>query len=362
MSTPQTSVHRRLPQLKWTTVLGGALAIFAAFVGVMELRLAARGFQPNTLDSARLWIHERERVDALGDRVLIVVGGSRALLDLDLAALRRLTGLEPVQLAVDGSSFVPVLRGLAADPGVKGTVLVDLAENILTEPARWDRAYEFESAYDREHAATELPDFRRSEAYLTDRLHGWLRSYADGTRPLTALRLRILTKDPTPQYLHMQPDREILADYSQVPQPDFYYQRVIRNLGQTVPLQGRSYRDIERDFASRIALLPPFDDSLFLQSLPAMADMTRTLRSQGARVFYVVFPTSGYVRLIDEKRFPAPLYWDRFTAAVPAPAFNFEDIPALRGFYCPDGSHLDMHDRSRFTSALVQALRLGAAH
>ncbi|HEX4300363.1 MAG TPA: hypothetical protein VH327_05785 [Gammaproteobacteria bacterium] len=361
MTTPPSSVQHRLQRLRWHAVLGGGLAIFAAFVGSMELRLAARGFQASVIDSPRLWAHERERVDALGDRALIVVGGSRALLDLDLPALRRLTGLEPVQLAVDGSSFVPVLKGLAADPQVKGTVLVDLAENILTVPAKWDSAYEFEAAYDRGRAAEGLPDFSRSEAYLTDWLHGWLRSYADGTRPLTALRLRILDKAPTPQYLHMLPDRGILADYSRVSQPDFYYQRVIRNLGEAVPLAGRSSLDIERDFASRIASLPPFDDGLFLRSLPAMADMTRTLQSQGARVIYVVFPTSGYVRLIDDKRFPRPLFWDRFTAAVRAPALNFEDVPALRGFYCPDGSHLDVRMRVRFTTALVQALRLDSS-
>jgi hypothetical protein len=358
VNVEQTSAHRRVPHLAWAAILGGGLGIFAAFVGAMELRLAARGFQPSVIDSTRLWIHERERVDALGDHALIVVGGSRALLDLDLPSLRRLTGLEPVQLAVDGSSFVPVLRGLAADPGVKGTVLVDLAENVLTVPPKWDSAYEFEATYERGLATGGIADFRHSEAYLTDLLHGWLRSYADGTRPLTALRLRILDKTPTPQYLRMLPDREILADYSQVPQPAFYYQRVIRNLGQPVQLGGRSYRDIEQDFASRIALLPPFDDQLFLQSLPAMADMTRALRGQGARVMYVAFPTSGYVRQIDDKRFPRPLFWDHFTAAVQAPTLNFEDAPALRGFYCPDGSHLDMRMRERFTTALVQALHL----
>ncbi len=358
MPTP-SSAHRRLPKLPWLTLLGGGLLMFFASVGVMELRLGARGFQASVIDSTRLWVRERERADALGDRALILVGSSRVLLDLDLSTLRQETALEPVQLAVDGSSFVPVLEGLAADPQVKGTVLVDLAENVLTVPAQQDAAYVYQAAYERKQAQGSLPDFARSEAYLSDLLHGWLRSYADGTRPLTALRLRILHKDPTPQYLRMLPDREILADYSRVPQPAFYYNRVIRNLGQQVPLADRPYQDIERDFAARIAQLPPFDDSLFLASLPGMAATSRALQSHGARVIYATFPTSGYIRLIDDKRFPRPLFWDRFTTVVAAPALNFEDVQALRGFYCPDGSHLDQHDRPRFTAALVQALHLG---
>jgi hypothetical protein len=355
-----SSAHRRLPQLRWPAVLGGGLAIFIAFVGVMELRLAARGFQPSVIDSSRLWIRERERADALGDRALILVGSSRVLLDPDLATLRRETGLEPVQLAVDGSSFVPVLKGLAADPRIKGTVLVDLAENELALPAKWDAAYAYEATYERQQAEGSLPDFASTEAFLSDHLHGWLRSYADGTRPLTALTLRILQKGPTPQYLRMLPDREILADYSQVPQPWFYYQRVIRNLGQAIPLQGRSYRDIEQDMQARISVLPSIDDGLFLQSLPAMAEMTRSLQDHGARVIYTTFPTSGYVRQMDDRRFPRTLFWDRFTAAVAAPNLNFEDVPDLRSLYCPDGSHLDMHMRARFTTILVKALHLDA--
>ncbi|HEX2667172.1 MAG TPA: hypothetical protein VHP13_02260 [Gammaproteobacteria bacterium] len=358
MNATHATSQQRLPRLRWGVILGGGLAILIAFMGVMELRLGARGFKPSVIDSPGLWMRERERAAHLGSRALILVGSSRVLLDTDLDTLRRETGLEPVQLAVDGSSFVPVLKGLADDPRITGTVLVDFAQNVLTVPAKRDAAYDYQRAYEQGRG---LPDFERSEAWLADFLHGHLRSYADGTRPLTALRLRILQKGPTPQYLRMLPDREVLADYSQVPQPAFYYGRIMRNLGQAVPTEGRSYRDIEQDFAARIAALPPFDDRLFLESLPAVADMTRSIQSHGGRVIYATYPTSGYIRLIDDKRFPRALFWDRFTAAVAAPALNFEDVPALRGFYCPDGSHLDMRARARFTHALVQALNLGTA-
>ena len=39
-------------------------------------------------------------------------------------SVRARTGLAPVQLAIDGSSFVPVLDGLARDPSIRGTVIV----------------------------------------------------------------------------------------------------------------------------------------------------------------------------------------------------------------------------------------------
>ena len=359
MHSSTSSSNQRLPHLRWGVVLGIGFLLFIVFVALMEMRLAIRGFKSSVIDSPALWMRERARVDALGSRALVIVGSSRPLLDADLETLRRQTGLEPVQLAIDGSSFVPVLQGLAADPDVRGTVLVDLAENVLTLPVKWDAAYAYQTAYQRSLQKT-LPDFSDSEAYLAGLLRGTLRSYADGTRPITALSRRILDKNPSPQYLRMLPDREILADYSNIPQPAFYYNRVIRNLGQSVPTEGRSYRDIEADFAARIALLSPYDNGLFLQSLPAMAGMAEAIHRHGGRVIFTAFPTSGYVRLIDDKRLPRALFWDRFTAAVPAQAINFEDVPALRSFYCPDGSHLDQQDRVRFTTALVAALGLEA--
>ncbi len=160
MPSSTSSSDRRLPRLRWSVVLGGAVAICTAFVGAMELRLAARGFNPSVIDSPRLWARERQRADALGSRALILVGSSRVLLDTDLDTLRRETGLEPVQLAIDGSSFVPVLQGLAEDPAIKGTVLVDLARNVLASPTQQDRAYEYQRAYQQDGHG--LPDFRRS--------------------------------------------------------------------------------------------------------------------------------------------------------------------------------------------------------
>src|SRR5579863_2444665 len=362
MNVPSStsSSNQRLPRLRWGVVLTGGLLLFATFAALLETRLAIRGFKPSVISSASLWIKERQRADALGARALILVGSSRMLLDTDLDVIRRETGLEPVQLAVDGSSFMPVLKDLAADPDVQGTVLVDLALNVLTLPVQYDAAYDYEATYrqSREHW---LPDFNSSETYLTGLLHTRLRVYADGTKPLTALRLRALKKEPTPQFLRMLPDREILADYSQVPQPDFYYVRVVRNLGQTVLTEGRSHQEIEADFSNRIAALKPYDDSLFLQSLATMVEMTRAIQAHGGRVIYAIYPSSGYVREMDDKRFPRDLFWDRFTAVVDAPHLNFEDVPDLLQFSCPDGSHLDYRERAPFTEALVQALGLKPA-
>lgn len=78
-------------------------------------------------------------------------------------------------------------------------------------------------------------------------------------------------------------------------------------------------------------------------------------------MLYVDFPESGYVREIDDRRFPRPLFWDRFAAYTHSPALESADIAAIRALRCPDGTHLDYHDKARFTEALVDALHIKRA-
>jgi hypothetical protein len=65
---------------------------------------------------------------------------------------------------------------------------------------------------------------------------------------------------------------------------------------------------------------------------------------------------SDYVKAINDRRYPREQFWDLFAADIGAPALHFEDYDTLRDFTCPDGSHLDRRDRTRFTVSLAQAL------
>ncbi|HEV2212121.1 MAG TPA: hypothetical protein VGS99_02125, partial [Gammaproteobacteria bacterium] len=278
MNVPSSisSSSRRLPQLDWRRLLLAALLIFIFSVGALELALAWRGFRPNLSDSASQWAAQRERVDRLGPEALVLVGGSRMLLDTDVGVLSRHTRYRPVQLAIDGSSFVPVLADLAADPGVKGTVLVDFDINILAAPPERDDAYAYveDYQYGRDRR---LPDFHGSEAFLTDLMHAHLRSYADGARPLTSLLARVFKRDPVRQYLFRLPDREEFADYSRAPMPALYYSRVMRNLGED--LTGRpgivTYGQLDAALGVRIQALAPVDNRLFLQQAAQIIAMAR---------------------------------------------------------------------------------------
>lgn len=361
MHSSISSSNQRLPKLQWQRILGGALLIYILFVGVMELRLALRGFDVTALDSEALWLKQRQRASQLGERALILVGGSRIQLGVDLDVLRTHTGLEPVQLAIDGSTFLPVLEGLAIDPSIQGVVIVDFSDHLLIDSNQTQRSHEWQSRYIRMDHRPHLPDFYDMEVWLGDQWRSHLRSYADGAQPLTSLLSRLLPAQPTRQYLVTLPDRSRKADYSKVDMPGFYYRRVIRNLGQEIAITaGMTFQDMESALRTRIEALQPLAgaSNLYEDTSRTLAAQAAAIRARGGHVYFVMLPKSGLVRMIDDRLYPRPLFWDRFESIAGVPSLHFEDVPALRELNCPDGSHLDFRQRAYFTIELSRALGL----
>ena len=351
----------RLPSLPWARALGCAVILFFAFVGGLELCLAARGFRHTVQDSESLWQQGRERAGKLGENALILIGASRIQLDLDMDVLRRETGLDPVQLAIDGSSMLPILRGLAGDPAIRGTVLVDYYDSTVSVPEPQDDAAAYQHNYD-ERQKRPL-NGTLVEDWLTERLRRHLRSYADGMNPRQSLLRRVFSSNATPQYLVTLPDRSRIADYTRVQMPNFYLARALRNLGDNFEYPFKTSKDNgerARELESRIAALMPKDNTVFLRVTREMRRMADAIRSRGGEVILVRFPVSGYIREADERRYPRAMFWDRFAKDVASPTLNFADVPGLREFTCPDGSHLDYRSRKAFTEALVSALGLKA--
>ena len=109
---PETA---RQPSSGVGDALLAAVLMSRARIAMMEAVLSLRGFRPTAVDDEPTWILQRHRASTLGPRALILVGASRIQIGIDIDALRDVTGLEPVQLAIDGSSFTLVLKELAAD-------------------------------------------------------------------------------------------------------------------------------------------------------------------------------------------------------------------------------------------------------
>ena len=274
-------------------------------------------------------------------------------LDVDLDTLRDFTGLEPVQLAIDGSNYLRVLEDLADDPHVTGTVLVGADTRKLLPSRRRDRADEWVDFYHEHYRGLWGPAI---EARLKGWVQGWSALYASGI-PLDRLAARFFDTDAriSPFYLLTRPSRERDADYRLVKQPDFYIGRVLRHLGQEIDFSSiRTMADFNG--AVRRALdATPAGKALEPERFDEVNRLIEKLQARGVEVALVRLPSSGLVWEIDEHRWPRALGWDRFVAQTSACTVHFRDYSEL-SIDLPDGSHLDMRDKPGFTRALIQVL------
>jgi hypothetical protein len=359
MPLSTSNFERPLPDIPWLPVWGAAIVLFLAFAAFMEIRLAQLGYHSTVLDTPDRWVKQRIRASQLGEKALILIGASRIQLDIDLDVLRKETGLEPVQLAIDGSSFVPILKNLAEDPTIRGTVLVDYYPESVEGALSGDygSATAFEHAYENQKGVHEFFSLARVEKYLSGLLHENLRSFADGATPLMSLHLRILPGEQAAQYLITLPDRSRLADYALVSMPDFYYKRVARNLGQENSIN-LAATDIEQILRKQVNLQQSRDNHAFITGARYLRKMIAAIKSRSGKVFFAAMPTSGMVREIDEKRYPRTDFLELFETEIGVPILNSVDDPELQSFACPDGSHLDYRDRSRFTEQLIHLLKV----
>lgn len=342
------------PDAAWGRILGLALLLALGLAAATEIGLRVKGIRPTVPDSAALWSRQRER--AWHPRALVLIGASRMQLDVDLDVLRERTGLEPIQLAIDGTSFVPVLLDLGADNAFRGTVLVDFTDQSAFDPGTDADALAWLKAH-RDSAFAVAPS-----AWIEGRLAAFARrrlaAFADGATPISSWTQRILGRGGERQYLETRPDRSRLADYRQVQMPEFRYERALRHIRRgDLATPGITAAHLDAAIADAIATTMPAQPGAGEEArLAAIGQAVERIQARGGRVVFVRLPTDGFVRDYDRVRWPEAQFEMRFRERVAAPWIDSADHPSLAIFATPDGSHLDRRDRPAFSAALAEVL------
>lgn len=348
-----TSSSDRIPRTGAIISLVIGLALGLAVLGVIELRMRQIGITPEVHDTKELWAHERARASALGNQALILVGDSRMQLDVDLATLAAATGLDPVQLAIDGSQYLPVLEDLANDPMVTGTILVgaDAPKLLSGNKRNWSEPWV--DFYNKSFRGLLAP---LVEAKLKVWVQRWSALYASGI-PWQRLGPMLLENNASNKkfYLSMHPNRQSDADYRRVNQLVFFTGRVERHLGIVLDYSKlRSLEDFFVEVRKRLAEKPP-GQGVDTAEFGYVNTLINRILNRGGKVVLVRLPTSSLIWEIDEYRWPRVKGWDRFAASTRARTIHFRDYPTLQ-FKLPDGSHLDVRDKVVFTTALAKIL------
>ena len=305
-----------------------AVMLAALLLTSMEFFWRSRGHEPSVVDNEDLWSDWREAASEAGPAALVLLGDSRTNLGFNPRAFtEKYPAYRVIDLAVIGKGPVAVLGDLAQDPTFKGVVVCQVSEVTMLAEHRADLD-DWISYYHQEWGPV---------SKLKSRVNTFLQSRFVIINPYFSVRGLLYNllnrKLAQPRAIITRPDRSIKADHTRINVKQQYNLRV-----RLMDEKGRS--------------LAPVAEAQWADAIREIRTMVEALQAHGATVVFVRYPTSGEFRVLEDKYFPREKFWKLFVETVKAPAIHFEDVPAMSGFNCPDGVHLDYRDADAFTLAL----------
>jgi hypothetical protein len=336
---------RDIPPRPWGPMLLGALALFVAGMVAWEWHWRAYGVETGYYrNSEGLWTIQRRRIDnGEGDRT-VIVGASRMLFDVQLPVWERLDGRRPIQLALEGTSPLTPMEGLADDPDFTGTLLVGVAPDVFFS------GYEYRRPVFK-HYHDETPSQRVGQWLSMRLLEPYVAYYDDD------FSLRNVLKEEVPW-----PER-----------PGRPNGMGVRKLMDTAADRAThmwsrletdaAYREHARAvWAQDFDTVPSAQDILDGQeALAKVLDRaeaaTKKLRARGVTVIFVRPPSNGRYYEFEQRVFPRDKTWEVLLRRTGAPGIHFEDYPDMQGLELPEWSHLARKDAELYTEALYRAVQ-----
>jgi hypothetical protein len=325
--------QRPLPQRPLGAVLVVALGLCLAALAAWEWRARGQGLVAGDLgDSPAAWAEQRRRVSDDPGQVLIV-GDSRILLGADLDHHAELTGVRPLQLALVGTSGLPVLEDLARHSAFRGLVIVGVSD-LHYFGAPEDGAQAALAAY-RQQTPAERIDHRLGRV-----LERGL-AFLDEDERLPRLLQGLVTD----------------ARSGQGGGPGKF----------AVSIDGRQswlWERIETDAALRRRIIrawgseqvPTLGDASIAATLERTRAAVQAIRARGGEVVFLRPPSAPVLRFGEERHLPRARGWEALLQTTAAIGVHFEDEPAMQGLKTPEYSHLSKACARVYTDAYLRAL------
>ncbi|MBU6954782.1 hypothetical protein [Hahella sp. HN01] len=355
MRLSTSSSNDRLPTGRWGITWLCALFVAAAAISVFEIGLRYSGFQPTQDDSVEFWIEQRDRLHDSSERPIALLGSSRIQLGVDTAYLREKLARPVVQLAIDGTSFMPLLEDLSEDESFTGDVIVSVVESHVAPSEENQRSTEWVKAYHR-YKNKGLEPYKYFDQMIELQLKSRLSSRFMGVSPVDMMGKWSPSKDAVSKvYLTTNPDRSRDADYALLNQSEVYIGRVLRRYNLPFPAGVDNFEAFSKYCLDSLEKKNKADIGKFESGVKRLASYIERIEGRGGKVYLVRFPTDKLIWVFEDHVWPKSEFWDanietRFSAV------HFRDYPEMARFSLPDGSHLDMRDKKPFTQALLEAL------
>lgn len=331
--------ERPLPQASTGLALVIAAIVFVLAMAAWERHWRAFGSVPAIRNSEGLWAEQRRRIDRGEGDATVIVGSSRVLFDLQLPVWEQATGRRPIQLALEGTSPMEALEGLAADPDFTGRLVVGVTPGLFFSGFAYRRG-----AFERYRRET--PAQWMGQKLSRHLLEPWLAFHDDDFALFT-----VLERQAWPVRAGMDPPR---LDVRKLSVADGERNTRMWSKVENDPDYAALARRI---WAQNFDRPPPGGPEAAAkrrdEQIERAAAAVAKLRARGVPVLFARMPSSGDFLAAENRGLPRDQTWDALLARTGAPGIHFEDHAALQGYHLPEWSHLSASEADRFTAVFA---------
>jgi hypothetical protein len=334
--------QRDIPDRQWVALLIAAFALASALVGSWEWHWREFGVRPATANSFGLWAMQRRRIDTGEGARTVIVGSSRMLFDIDLDTWERLSGTRPIQLALEGTSPLPVLEDLADDPNFTGRALVGVAPYVFFA----GHAFRGKAL---DYFRHEGPGQRVGQ-WLSMHLIEPVFAFDDGDFALNT----VLHRQQWPLRPGMQVHTNVRRlSVSDADRNTHMWDKVENDAAYQALAQSIWIEDSDPPDKEKRAEM----DAVMRKQIERAARIVAKLRQRHVKVIFVRMPSRGPFLEIENRDFARETTWDVLLRETGAPGVHFADHPQMQGYEIPEWSHLAAHEKPRMTSALYEIVQ-----
>jgi hypothetical protein len=326
------------------------VAIVLALLSIIawEFYWRSQGHLPNIDDNKNLWANQRAKLEDIKENTVVFIGSSRILYDIQLDIWKKETQTDPVMIAAQGASPIPIFKDIVENTDFKGTLIAG-----ITPPLLFSTTYPEAEFMSRPQF---LVDYYKNRTYaqiinhkLSIPLQKNLAFIRDGDEAWDSdVDLKTLLKQ-----IHFGERGEPVF-------PPFYNFEDI-TLDRHMKMPERMVTDTA--YASTVkkvwkAILggdmPPPDKE---STINAFVELSKKFINRGGNLILVRCPSSGLFKDIESKAFSREENWDVLVEKSGAKAYNYQDYEQFQNLFLPEWSHLATKDAQLFTRELIKIMQ-----
>ena len=331
---------RDIPPQPWRIVFLCAIAISTVLVAAWEFYWRDYGVVPGYRNSNGQWAQQRRRIDHGEGGKTVLIGASRVLFDTQLPVWQKLTGDRPIQLALEGTSPIPVLKDLADDPNFIGRLLIDVSPDVFFTGF----TYRGDAV---PYARKQSPSQRTGNWLSMTFLEPYFAFYDPDFALATVVRRQTWPERPgRPQGISVR--KLAVHDIDR-------NTRMWDKVASDPEYRALARRIWAQDFNEPLPQMetPEKKQNVIDEQIKAATDAVAQLRARGVEVLFIRPPSDGEYYAFEQRELPRAITWDLLLQRTGAAGIHFEDYPEMQGYELPEWSHMSAPEAERFTAAVV---------